>query len=111
MDIFSEHESGSPGVSAVFGVCEHVPDVNLFPVVTDGHDQPELIAPDVKDGKSSHLIRGGEGHPQISEGRIVGLPNDGKPDVEWGSCVRMCPRKLHQPFSRNDVHTANGISY
>ena len=63
MDIFGEHESGPPGASVVLGVCEHVPDVNFLPVVMDGRDQPEFIAPDVKDGESVHLIGGGERRP------------------------------------------------
>lgn len=110
MDIFGEHESGSPGASVVLGVREHVPDVHFLPVVMDGRDQPEFIAFDVKDGEPAHLICGGERHPQIDEGGIIGLPNDGKPGVQWAPCVRMYPRKLHQPLSRNDVHATNDIS-
>ncbi len=63
MDIFGEHESDPPGVSVVLGVREYVPDVKFLPVVMDGCDQPELIAPDVKDGEPAHLIGRGECRP------------------------------------------------
>jgi hypothetical protein len=110
MDIFGEHESGPPGASVVLGVREYVPNVDFLPVVMDGRDQPELIAPDVKDGEPAYLIGSGERHLQIGEGGIVGFPNDGEPGVQRGPCVRMYPRKLHQPLSRNDVHTVKSIS-
>ena len=67
MDIFGEHESGPPGASVVLGVREHVSDVYFLPIVMDGRDQPELIAPDVEDGEPVHLIGGRERHPQIGE--------------------------------------------
>ena len=87
-----------------------MPDVYFLPIVMDGRDQSKLIAPDVEDGEPIHLIGGRERHPQIGEGGIVGLPNDGEPGVQRGTCVRMYPRKFHQPLSSNYVHTANDIS-
>jgi len=63
MDIFGEHESGPPGASVVLGVREHVPNVKFLPVVMEGRDQPEFIAPDVKDGEPVYLIGGGERRP------------------------------------------------
>ena len=81
MDIFGKHESGPPGASVVLGVREHVPDVHFLPVVMDGRDQSELVAPDVKNGEPAYLIGRGERHPQTGERSIVGLPNDCEPGV------------------------------
>jgi hypothetical protein len=85
-------------------VCEHVPDIHFLPVIVDGRYQPKLVTPDVKDREPAHLIGGGERNPQAGEGGIVGLPNNGEPVVQRSSCIRMCPRELHQPLSRDDVH-------
>jgi hypothetical protein len=48
-------------------MCEHMPDVHFLPVIVDGRYQPELVAPDVKDGEPAHLIGCGECDPQTSE--------------------------------------------
>ena len=87
-------------------MCEHVPDVHFLPVVMDGHDEPELIASDIKDGEPAHLIGRGERDPQTGEGTIAGLPNDRKPVMQWSPCIRMCPREFDQSPSRDDVHEA-----
>jgi hypothetical protein len=85
-------------------VREHVPDIHFLSVVVDGSYQPELVAPDVKDRESAYLIGGGERDPQTGEGGIVGLPNNSEPVIQRSPCIRMCPRELHQPLSRDDVH-------
>ena len=59
-----------------------------------------------KDREPAHLIGGGERNPQTGEGGIVGLPNNGEPVIQRSPCIRMCPRELHQPLSRDDVHLA-----
>lgn len=83
---------------------EHMPNVYFPPVIVDGRYQPELIASDVKDRKPAHLIRKGKRDSKAGEGGIVGLPNNSEPVIQRSPCIRMCPRELHQPLSRDDVH-------
>jgi hypothetical protein len=106
MDVFSKHESAPPGASVIFGMREHVSDVHFLPVIVDGYYQPELVASDVKDREPAHLIGRGKRDSQAGEGGIVGLPNNGEPVVQRSLCIRMCPRELHQPLSRDDMHLA-----
>jgi hypothetical protein len=87
-------------------MCEHVPDIHFLSVIVDDRYQPKLVTPEVKDREPTHLIGGGEGNPQTGEGGIVGLPNNGELVVQRSSCIRMSPRELHQPLSRDDVHLA-----
>ncbi len=90
---------------------EYVPDIHFLSVIVDDRYQSKLVTPDVKDREPVDLIGGGERNPQTGEGGIVGLPNNGEPVVQRSSCIRMCPRELHQPLSRDDVHLAMVSQY
>jgi hypothetical protein len=70
--------SGPPGTSVVLGVRKHVPDINFLSVVMDGCDQSELVASDVKASEPVHLTGRGERDPQIGEGNIVRLSDNGE---------------------------------
>jgi hypothetical protein len=83
---------------------EHAPEVNYPSVIVDGRYQPKLVAPDVKDRKPAHLIGRGKADSKAGEGDIIGLPNNGKPSVQWSRCIRMGPRELHQSLSSDDTH-------
>jgi hypothetical protein len=90
---------------------EHMPDVDLLPVVMDGGDEPKLIASNIKDGEPAHLIRGWECDPQTGKGPIGGLSDDRKPVLQRSPRIRMNLCEFDQSPPRDDVHAVRVSQY
>lgn len=90
---------------AILRMGEHVPNVDLFPVVVNGNNQSKFVPRYIEHGKFSHLVCGGKGNPQFGERRVIGFPNDGIPVVKRNPRIGMLPGELDQPFSRDNMQT------
>jgi len=90
---------------AVLRMGEHVPYVDLFPVVMNGNNQSKFVPRYVEHGKFSHLVSGRKGNPQFGERSVIGFPDDGIPVAQRHPRIGMLPGKLDQPFSRDDMQT------
>ena len=65
----------------VLRMGKHMPDVDLLPIIMNGNNQAILVPRDVKHGKLSYLICGGERDPQVDKRGVVRFTNDGVPMV------------------------------
>jgi hypothetical protein len=92
----------SPIATGVLCVREHMPDIDLFPVVVNGDNQSEFVT-DVKHGTFLYLVRERERDPQFDERGVVGFPDDAIPMAQRNPSIGMLPSELGQPFSRDDM--------
>jgi hypothetical protein len=99
----------SPMATAVLRVREHMPDIDLFPVVMNGNNQSEFVTRNVKHGKFSYLVREGERDPQFDERGVIGFTDDAIPMAQRNPSIGMLPSELGQPFSCDDMQP--GIQY
>ena len=88
---------------AVLRMGEHMPDIDLFPVVVNGNNQAIFVPSDIEHGKYFHLVCRGERDPQFRERGVISSPDYGIPLVQRNAGIGMLPSKLNQPFSRNDM--------
>jgi hypothetical protein len=84
---------------------EHMPDIDLFPVIVNGNYQAIFVSRDVEHGKVSYLVRRGKRDPQFGERGEICFVDDAIPMVQRNSRIGMLAGELDQPFSRNDMHT------
>ena len=60
---------------------EHMPDIDLFPVVVNSNYQAIFVPRDVEHGKFSHLVCGRERDPQFDKRGIIGFADNSIPVV------------------------------
>lgn len=83
---------------------EHVPDIDLFPVVMNGSNQTIFVTSNIEHGKFPHQVGSGERDFQICKRSIISMPDYGVPLIQRALCIRMLLRKFDQPFPGDYMH-------
>ncbi len=89
---------------------QYVPEINLASIISARRDQSNLVAANVEDSESSHLIRVRKSIAQLREVRKASFPHDRIPMRERGFGVRMLSGEFIQALSCDDMHSYQEVT-
>lgn len=90
-------------------MCEDMTNVNPPSVVMNCGDDSDLVASDIKNGQSAHLVSTWECLPQLNKCAEIGALYDSVPRGESARTIRVPAAKFVQPFFRNNMHNISQI--